>query len=477
LPLQPCYNGAVEVGTSMGKCVTEEEYDARIAIYGKAIRIEPYQGMEVKIDHRCLKHLEVHKSTPHSTLKGAGLSCCNISKIRNEEASGKYDDTLASIGKAERLEPYINNRTPIKHKCLVHNEVHLARPCQVIKGIGLNCCKRNPDSKAKAKETYDERLAKIGRVERLEEYVDADHKILHRCIEHREEHLASPRIVLSGKGLACCNRAKRLNNEARSKYDERLKSLGQVERLEPYVNLYTKISHRCLKHGQVFSVTPASVLNGFGLECCQVRKIKSKEIKERYPKILEERGRVKLVGEFVNMNTAVEHLCLLHNEVHISLPSNVIRGEGLICCRGFKANTFKELIMNQESPRDTCVYLHELSNYPRFLKLGISNQLHRRSLDPEYGDFITSWHTNSRLEAYCVEQAALRDVLIRRSCPDDLRTQNWPGYTEVISCSEDTAIDVIQFYWDEVDRLGPYQFALDYLNPTEEERQLLAVLN
>jgi hypothetical protein len=133
--------------------------------------------------------------------------------------------------------------------------------------------------------------------------------------------------------------------------------------------------------------------------------------------------------------------------------------------------------MNQESPRDTCVYLHELSNYPRFLKLGISNQLHRRSLDPEYGDFITSWHTNSRLEAYCVEQAALRDVLIRRSCPDDLRTQNWPGYTEVISCSEDTAIDVIQFYWDEVDRLGPYQFALDYLNPTEEERQLLAVLN
>lgn len=57
----------------------------------------------------------------------------------------------------------------------------------------------------------------------------------------------------------------------------------------------------------------------------------------------------------------------------------------------------------------------------------------------------------------------------------------WPGYTEVIQCPEDTAIDVIQFYWDLVQELGPYQFALDYLNPTEEERQLLderlAVLN
>lgn len=385
----------------------------------------------------------------------------------------EYDARIAVHKKVVRVDPFEGTFTNIKHRCLIHNEEHESRPNHILQGHSLICCKWDNSVNKKAKETYDERLAKIGRVERVGEYIDSNHKIFHRCIEHQEEHLASPRIVLSGKGLACCNRAKRLNNEARSGYDERLKSLGQVERLEPYVNLYTKISHRCLKHGQVFSVTPASVLTGFGLECCQVRKIKSKEIKERYPKILEERGRVKLVGEFVNMNTAVEHLCLLHNEVHISLPSNVIRGEGLICCRGFKANTFKELIMNQEGPKDTCVYLHELSNHPGYLKLGISNQLQRRSLDPEYGQFITSFHTDFRLEAYCVEQAALRDVLIRRSCPDELRTSMWPGYTEVVNCPEETAIGVIQFYWDQVHELGPYQFALDYLNPTKEERQLL----
>lgn len=385
----------------------------------------------------------------------------------------EYDQRLAVHGRAKRLEPYVNNSTPIRHKCLIHNEIYLCIPKALIAGHGLHCCRKNPDSKKKAKETYDERLAKIGRVERVGEYIDANHKILHRCIKHQEEHLASPRIVLSGKGLACCNRAKRLNNEARNKYDERLKSLGKVERLEPYINLSTKILHRCLVHGEVFSVTPASMLNGFGLECCHVRKIKSKRIKENYPKILAERGRVKLVGDFVNMNTAVEHLCLIHNEVHISLPSNVIRGEGLICCRGFKANTLKELIMDPESPRDTCVYLHELSCYQGYLKLGISNQLHRRSLDPEYGEFISSWHTDSRLEAYCVEQASLRDVMLPRSCPDELRSSNWPGYTEVIQCLEDTAIDVIQFYWNKMDRLGPYQFALDYLNPTPEETELL----
>lgn len=384
----------------------------------------------------------------------------------------EYDKKISVHGKAERIDPYVNNSTLIKHRCLLHNQIYLAKPSHVLAGHGLSCCRKNPESKKKAKETYDEKLAIIGRVVRVGDYINSNHKILHKCLEHGEVHLALPRVMLSGKGLACCKESKKLNNKTKAEYDERLKILGQAERLEPYVNLYTKILHRCLIHGNMYLVTPSSVLEGFGLECCHVKKIKSRQVKDRYQKILKKRGRVKLTGEYVNMNTKVEHLCLIHNEVHLATPHNVIRGKGLICCRGFKGSTLKDLLVHSDNSEDSCVYLYKLSNYSGHLKLGISNQLHRRSLDPEYGEFISSWHTNSRLEAYCVEQASLRDCLLPFSCPEKLRSINWPGYTEIILCSEQTAIDVVQFYWDLVQELGPYQFILNYLNPTEDERKI-----
>jgi hypothetical protein len=330
---------------------------------------------------------------------------------------GEYDERIAIHGKVVRVEPFKGTVTKIKHLCLTHNEFHLASPSLVLNGRGLHCCRTSVIAHKRAKEEYDKKLAKIGRVVRLEEYKSNETKILHRCIAHNFNQLVTPHQILKKSGLNCCRRFNKRNQKAKEEFDNRLAKLGRVVR----------------------------------------------------------------IGEYVNKRTKINFLCLIHHEIHSTLPSQVLNGQGLTCCKGNNCSTLSDIISKPQPSGDTCLYLYRLSNYPGHLKIGISNRLKRRAQDKEYGEFITSFHTDTRLEAYCAEQATLRDIMIRPSCPDELRSSNWPGYTEVTNCPEETATNVIQFYWDQVHELGPYQFALDYLTPTEEERQLLterlAVLN
>jgi hypothetical protein len=321
----------------------------------------------------------------------------------------EYDRRIAAHGKAVRVGPFKGTVTKIKHLCLTHNEIHLATPSIVLNGHGLYCCCSSVIAHKKAKGEYDQKLTKTRKIVRLEEYKGIDTKILHRCIDHNFEQLVTPHQILSGMGLNCCRRFNKRNQKAKEDFDKKLEKIGRAVRLEEYVNKRTKINF----------------------------------------------------------------LCLIHHQVHSTLPSQVLRGHGLACCKGNNCSTLSDIISKPQPPRYTCLYLYGLLNHQGYFKIGISNRLSKRSKDPEYGEFISSWHSDSRLECYCVEQAALRDVFIRLSCPDELRSSNWPGYTEVTNCPEETAINVIQFYWDQVQELGPYQFALDYLNPTEEERQLL----
>jgi hypothetical protein len=54
----------------------------------------------------------------------------------------------------------------------------------------------------------------------------------------------------------------------------------------------------------------------------------------------------------------------------------------------------------------------------------------------------------------------------------ELADSKWAGNTEVRKTESNQAIQVIQFYFDALDKFGPYQFILDYLSPNETERNL-----
>ena len=263
---------------------------------------------------------------------------------------------------------------------------------------------------SKSKEAnYDDRLALIGKAERVGPYIDQRTPTLHRCLRHGEIHKSRPNDLLMGHGMHCCgNGGSRAN--AASLYDERLAKIGLCQRVEPYQTRRIAIQHKCLRHGKLFSQEPRRALEG------------------RIPP----------------------------------------------CCGGMWRGSLYAMLMEPSRwglDSYSIVYLFRLARFPNYVKIGISCNIKART-DEEYGDFVCYWNTRSRFHAFLVEQASLRDISLEAACPSELADSKWAGNTEVRKTESSQAIQVIQFYFDVLDKLGPHQFILDYLSPNEMERNL-----
>jgi hypothetical protein len=263
---------------------------------------------------------------------------------------------------------------------------------------------------AKVKEIeYDRKLAVIGKVQRVEPYMGSVVPILHRCLAHGETHRARPGDLLNGHGIHCCGNGGS-NARAASVYDERLAKIGLCERMEPYQTRRKAIKHRCLRHGRIFLQEPRRSLAG------------------RIPP----------------------------------------------CCGGMWRGSLYSMLMEPKRwGLDTfsVVYLFRLARFPGYVKIGITSSIKTR-MDEEYGDFVCYWSAPSRFHAFLVEQATLSDASLDIACPPELATNKWAGSTEVRKSSSEQAINVIDFYRNELEEAGPHQFILDYLRPNEAERKL-----
>lgn len=257
-------------------------------------------------------------------------------------------------------------------------------------------------------EEYDKKLSEFGKACRLEPYINQRARIMHRCLVHNEEWLAIPGDLARGHGLKCCGRA--LHDKAKSEYDLKLASIGLVERVDPYINRRAAIRHRCLQHGKIFLQEPRRAIEG------------------RIPP----------------------------------------------CCGGMWRGSLYAMLMEPSRwglDSYSIVYLFRLARFPDYVKIGISANIKAR-VDAEYGDFVCYWTTQNRLYAFLVEQASLRDMSLEVACPLELADNKWGGNTEVRRSTSDLAIRTIQFYFDALNELGPYQFILNYLSPNEIERNL-----
>lgn len=326
-------------------------------------------------------------------------------------------------------------------------------------------------SKRLTEEEYDRRIAKFNKVKRAGPFIDTQTKIKHFCLTHKETHLSWPRGILKGCGLSCCARER--SKKAKEDFDKKISLHGRVKRIGEYIRHDVKIKFLCLSHNEIHLATPSCILQGGGLACCKSNKISNERAAREFDNKIKKFGRVVRIGEYINNSTLIQFKCLKHNEVHMSRPGSILTGMGLACCRVSGGDSLLSFLKgNRERIKNNCIYLYELKNYEGYLKLGITNNLSRRT-DKGYGEEVCIWYRDSRLECYCIEQACLIDTMLTRSCPLEIRKTKWDGWTEIINSPERVAIDIIQFYWDEMDRLGPYQFALDYLNPTSEETELL----
>jgi len=466
----------------MGKALTEEEYDKRIAIHGKAVRVDPFRGTKFNILHMCLKHGEEHLSNPGHTLRGHGMSCCRSCLPGNRDPQVKYDKELNKYGKVKRVGDYEGNYKKILHTCLIHSKNYFGLPYELRKGGVLICCAEessrktptkifNEEERLREQKIYDQILKSHGRVKRVENYVNRTTKITHRCLIHGENHPGVPTILIKGGSIRCCLSSISKRDEAKKSYDKKLEKYGKVRRIGEYIDANTPILHLCLRHGELHKALPGCVTKGQGLNCCNSYRERNRVSRSTYDDKISKFGRVIRIGEYIDCYTKILHKCLVHDEIHYGIPNNILNGGGLSCCRNVGFETIYSLLIGNK-PVETYFYAFYLSNYQGRVKIGISSRVETRSKDPEYGDLISQWLFSSRLEAYLVEQACLNDILLKKDPPLRLKDKKWPGYSEIVLCDEDFIVKMSEFYIEKLNSTGPYRFILDFLNPCEQEKQI-----
>jgi len=391
-----------------------------------------------------------------------------MARLTNE----KYDQMLLNLGGIIRLEDYITAKDQILHKCLTHGGIYKAKPDYILRGrTGLDCCKAENSVLSKNKALYQEKLDKLNvQVKAIDEYRGSSVKIKHLCTIHKTEFVQVPGRVLKGEGIPCCNKSSLELEKFKSSYDEELLIKNpSIVRVGEIIKKHKPILHKCKIHNFQFLMSPFLAITGHKSSCCHPSKLRREKARDEYDeKIKKVNPKVVRVGDYIDASTKIKHHCLIHNEEHLSRPNQILRGSGLYCCC-YYLEPLKELLTSEEKT-PTYTYLYELVNHTGYIKVGISVDPNLRALDKEYGELISCWYLDSRLEAYAVEQAALRDFVLKRECPEELKMHRWHGFSEIRKQTPEVAIQVLNFYQSEILELGVYRFILKYLDINNIEK-------
>lgn len=331
----------------MGRNKTHTQYVAELAKVNPNIEVLGiYMGAHIKIPHRCKIDGYVWDITPANALRGRGCPLCAGHIKRTHE---EYVSQVTSINKnIQVVDKYINNNTPILHKCTIHNLEWNATPGNILQGHGCPECGKIVGTKVRTKthEQYIEDLKEVNpNVIPLEKYVNAHKAILHKCLIDNYEWKVKPNNVLSGKGCPKCNNHVIRNH---NQYIDDVALINpNIEVIGEFINATTPILHRCRKHNILWNTTPERILYGSGCsECCK-EKIgdKARKSHEQYVEEVKSINPNILVKEkYIDSHTPILHECLIDNYKWKAEPCNILSGTGCPCCSRHIKRTHEEYI-------------------------------------------------------------------------------------------------------------------------------------
>lgn len=253
---------------------TQEQYIEELKIKNPTIEVVgEYSGANTKITHHCLIHDIYWDIKPDNVLRGQGCELCRREKISNWHYK-THDQYVAELAKNNpnivAMEQYAGAKTPILHKCLVHNVEWKTSPENVISGNGCFKCKGNKirNKLLKTHEQYINELNVINpNISVIGNYVGANTPTLHKCIIDGYEWYASPANILSGYGCPKCSKRFRRTHDD---YAEDVAMINpDIEVVGKYIDIKTPILHRCKVDGYEWNTTPDNILHGSGCPQCQ----------------------------------------------------------------------------------------------------------------------------------------------------------------------------------------------------------------
>lgn len=194
------------------KVKSDQQYLEELSdINSYIIPLESYKTNNQSIYHLCLKHNVKWKAFPSNILNGCGCRQCGNEKSSKSLSlsHSDYCDKLKIYNpNVIPIDKYINNKTRINHRCLIHNYEWLTTPSSVLQGGGCPLCRSEKitEKQLKTHEEYIEELSRINSdVECLDKYINATTAILHRCKICNHQWNITPANLLFGYGCPQCN--------------------------------------------------------------------------------------------------------------------------------------------------------------------------------------------------------------------------------------------------------------------------------
>lgn len=196
----------------MSRKKTHEEYVNELKIKNPDVEvIGEYINANTDILHHCLIHDVFWTTKPSRVLDGHGCKKCRIEKFKASNA--KTQDEYIEKVKIKNpnikvIGEYVNAKTKIAHKCLIHNVVWDTLPTNILKGCGCHQCLKEKISDKNGID-HNEYMVKLSNVNPnlivLEEYRGTETKIKHKCKVCKYEWDVKPGNILAGKGCPRCN--------------------------------------------------------------------------------------------------------------------------------------------------------------------------------------------------------------------------------------------------------------------------------
>ena len=159
---------------------TNEEYIQECKNKGYDLPIEEYINALTKIKHKCSKCGNIYNQQPSIHLRGCGCpKCKKLLEVRKRtKTNEEYIEECKQKGYDLPIDEYVNARTKIKHKCNQCGNIYKQPPHDHLQGCGCPYCFGTPK---KTTQQYIKECKELGLDLPTEPYVDSKTPIKHKC--------------------------------------------------------------------------------------------------------------------------------------------------------------------------------------------------------------------------------------------------------------------------------------------------------
>lgn len=221
----------------------------------------------------------------------------------------------------------------------------------------------------KTHEEYVEELKiKNPDVEVIGIYAGLHTSIEHHCLKHDVYWNTAPSRVLKGCGCEECRKEK-FRKKRCIAHEDYISMVNEVNKdikvIGHYIDMKTKILHKCKIHRIEWLSIPDNILKGGGCQKCRNEKLslKNKKTQKEYIDDLKNvNPNIKLIGEYKTANDLTLHQCLICNHTWNAKPGNILSGKGCPFCNGGKRKSHKGYVEELKVVNHNIIVLDEYIN-------------------------------------------------------------------------------------------------------------------